>query len=277
MKKNNIILQNKKSLFSLFLFLLLLPTFINAQDDIDVQVNHIIHHNNGAQTPGEIVLFFEDDVYPVEIEFFGSCEYKPPVILNNGYATGDIDCPGEHCFVVTKHPGSPTECTLRFCVRVNVCYETKKGNNTYYDCKLEGDVVQAGDFNTPPQSPLQPENNENYIKTNEPTIENKKLDKVIQEGSKIDYSKFLVKNIFPNPFDDKINVEINSEKEDQILITLVDNLSKVIVSQKKEIAAGKNTFNFDITSELPNGFYYIRLQSVNYPDNIVTKKLVRMK
>ncbi len=67
-------------------------------------------------------------------------------------------------------------------------------------------------------------------------------------------------SIYPNPVENKLNLNFNSDKAETVQVEIVSNEGKVITTQQIELAAGTSTQSINV-GPLSNGEYYIRLVS----------------
>ena len=74
----------------------------------------------------------------------------------------------------------------------------------------------------------------------------------------VDFSKRISVSIYPNPASGKTTLDINSEKEDNILIQVTDVVGRLHRSFNQAVVQGNNAISLDAAS-LPNGVYFIRL------------------
>ncbi|MBE7172646.1 MAG: T9SS type A sorting domain-containing protein [Williamsia sp.] len=66
--------------------------------------------------------------------------------------------------------------------------------------------------------------------------------------------------IYPNPVQNSLNLNFNSDKAKTVQVQIVNYEGKIMTTQQIEVAAGTSTKNINITS-LSNGEYYVRLVS----------------
>jgi hypothetical protein len=73
---------------------------------------------------------------------------------------------------------------------------------------------------------------------------------------------------YPNPFSEETNIEFSFPSNEQVIISIFDINGKEIDRISREFLAGKHSFVWDAKDlngrKLPNGAYYVRLQSGNY-------------
>jgi ABC-type sugar transport system ATPase subunit len=68
-------------------------------------------------------------------------------------------------------------------------------------------------------------------------------------------------SIYPNPANEKVNIFINSPKEETIKINVINALGQVIYSFEKEVL-GEQTIQIN-TKNFAEGIYHINIQSSN--------------
>jgi hypothetical protein len=67
-------------------------------------------------------------------------------------------------------------------------------------------------------------------------------------------------SIYPNPANDVMTISINANTSKIVLAELYDLLGNTIYKKEKNIIAGENTFNIDL-SELNSGIYFLRIDN----------------
>lgn len=70
--------------------------------------------------------------------------------------------------------------------------------------------------------------------------------------------------VYPNPFLEQVNIEVELKlhQQEAMSIQLFDPLGNTILSNKRQLHPGKNTFTFQLL-DLPNGVYFLNLFSRN--------------
>lgn len=63
--------------------------------------------------------------------------------------------------------------------------------------------------------------------------------------------------LFPNPFTENLHLKYNSEKDQEIHITITDINGKIVFSKKEPVIKGENSI--ELIPDLPNGNYWLRL------------------
>lgn len=77
--------------------------------------------------------------------------------------------------------------------------------------------------------------------------------------------------IYPNPFNNNVNLSINIKNSQEVNIDVFDITGKTIKSEITQLNAGENTVNLDMNN-LVNGIYIIRLTTKN---GVVAKRVVK--
>jgi hypothetical protein len=65
--------------------------------------------------------------------------------------------------------------------------------------------------------------------------------------------------VFPNPFVNNFQIQLNAKVADQVTTSLVNSLGQKVYSTDNELIAGENTLNFS-TENLINGVYFLTIQ-----------------
>ena len=75
-----------------------------------------------------------------------------------------------------------------------------------------------------------------------------------------DENENTVSDVYPNPFQDKVNLAVNLEEAGQVEIRVIDNLGNVVYSTKKIAQQGNSTLELDL-GRLSGGLYMIEVVS----------------
>lgn len=78
--------------------------------------------------------------------------------------------------------------------------------------------------------------------------------------------------IYPNPFDDIVNVSLESPIEGNVSIKVIDLTGRVLLEKRGEVVVGENLFEVNIPYVL-SGTYFIHVTGPQ--GNTFTKKVVR--
>ncbi len=79
--------------------------------------------------------------------------------------------------------------------------------------------------------------------------------------------------LFPNPANNKLNLEFTNEKSSSSLITISNLLGEKLIEQKENFITGKNKLTLDI-NQLSSGIYFVIIQSKNVK---VYSKFIKQK
>jgi len=80
-----------------------------------------------------------------------------------------------------------------------------------------------------------------------------------------------IENYFPNPVSDQLNVNLNSNIEQNINIQLLDFTGKLMISTNQNVSSGSNVIQLN-TESLINGIYLIKVQT---KEGVVSRKIVK--
>lgn len=67
-------------------------------------------------------------------------------------------------------------------------------------------------------------------------------------------------NVFPNPFDTEIAIELNSVESGIVEIRMLDLLGQELLMQEAELTSGNNSYTIEPATDLAEGFYIIELR-----------------
>jgi photosystem II stability/assembly factor-like uncharacterized protein len=79
-------------------------------------------------------------------------------------------------------------------------------------------------------------------------------------------------NIYPNPVQDVLNINLDNDKAQKLEISILDEAGKYCLPVQIITASGKQLINIDMRS-LPAGVYYCRISG---KDNVMTKQVVKV-
>lgn len=88
------------------------------------------------------------------------------------------------------------------------------------------------------------------------TLELPGLNKHVGNGSAINFNQL---SSFPNPIDDRLNLEYSTEQTTNVNLTIFNTQGQIMVNSNKEEEAGFHQKTFD-TSAWPNGIYYGKIE-----------------
>ena len=77
--------------------------------------------------------------------------------------------------------------------------------------------------------------------------------------------------IYPNPAHDAFRVQINSQKNEKVVITVSNDIGSKLFSQTKTVIKGYNEFSFPL-SALSAGTYFVQIQT---GEKVIQEKLVK--
>lgn len=69
--------------------------------------------------------------------------------------------------------------------------------------------------------------------------------------------------VFPNPFDEEINIKINSDTEEVVNIALNDALGKTLMSRNYQLTEGEQMIRIVTSVNLPKGIYFLTIEYQN--------------
>ena len=88
-------------------------------------------------------------------------------------------------------------------------------------------------------------------------------------GGKAD--KFKIASVSPNPFKDVATIVFDSNKEDNVTVSLTDVTGRVVLLKNVACTEGGNALTLDLAA-LSSGVYVVSLKS---DDGFVTQKIVK--
>jgi hypothetical protein len=71
-------------------------------------------------------------------------------------------------------------------------------------------------------------------------------------------------SVFPNPFNNDLNVKFSSQKESDIMITITDLLGREVFTKLElNVSAGEHQYNIhpEVNTNFSNGFYVLKVQA----------------
>jgi hypothetical protein len=104
--------------------------------------------------------------------------------------------------------------------------------------------------------------------------------KVIGKAGEVKYSNILVirrtqtrtpVKIMPNPANNYVSIRFFAEKDGEVTINMIDNIGKLIFTEKQKVIRGNNTVQLNDLSKYSSGVYTLQ---VFINDDVVTEKLV---
>jgi len=103
---------------------------------------------------------------------------------------------------------------------------------------------------------------------NESPVEN------METGSNLDEFKnpLKIQSIYPNPFHNNLNIEINTSVDGDLNIRLINMQGKIFIDKKFNASKGLNSFEVSTSSQLPSGMYLIQI--IDNLGRVYTKQVV---
>ncbi|MDA0713667.1 MAG: T9SS type A sorting domain-containing protein, partial [Bacteroidetes bacterium] len=90
----------------------------------------------------------------------------------------------------------------------------------------------------------------------------------VGEGNKLLNAGIEVMNIFPNPAEDIVNIEIQMLEEGSVEVQLINALGQMVLQDRSN---GKTTMNRLEVSDLDPGIYMVRVRTVS---GVITERLI---
>jgi hypothetical protein len=84
-------------------------------------------------------------------------------------------------------------------------------------------------------------------------------------------NKFQIASITPNPTKDKATIQIESLKDEEVLLTLSDISGKVVLTQKQTTTEGISSIDVNMAT-LSNGLYILSLKN---SEQVLVHKLIK--
>lgn len=86
------------------------------------------------------------------------------------------------------------------------------------------------------------------------------------------FEKMVLSAVNPNPFHDRINFIVTVEKQEQILVEIVDFSGRTVHTKQLEAKTGSNQVTLEKLNVLPGGIYVLQLKTT---DAVVQQRLVK--
>src|SRR5699024_11049719 len=87
-------------------------------------------------------------------------------------------------------------------------------------------------------------------------------------------SSDLEANIFPNPFNDLINIRLNNPREGRVMLSLYDMSGRMVSRKFVKTNKGVNVLQFRPERNLEPGIYILSLENVGIVNKKITFKLI---
>ncbi len=79
----------------------------------------------------------------------------------------------------------------------------------------------------------------------------------------------LIKAVYPNPAQDRVNIDLNMDKTELVEVSILNTLGQIVVNKQFGNISGANTLNLDLNN-LSQGMYFVKIR---IGDKIYTKPL----
>jgi hypothetical protein len=76
--------------------------------------------------------------------------------------------------------------------------------------------------------------------------------------------------LFPNPAANKVNILVEAPQKDNITVTVMDGVGRVVKTQRNGVDAGSNTVQVSVTG-LAQGSYYIKVTCDSNCESVTSK------
>ena len=146
-------------------------------------------------------------------------------------------------------------------------FNGENGWATIGSVKGKGTSTLSNDYNFNDETPL----SISYYRLKQMDFDGKsEYSKVVSVvGGKAD--KFKITAVSPNPFKDVATVVFDSNKEDNVTVTLTDVTGRVVLLKNVACTEGGNALTLDLAA-LSSGVYVVSLKN---SDNVITQKIVK--
>ena len=67
--------------------------------------------------------------------------------------------------------------------------------------------------------------------------------------------------IYPNPFNEQINVSIDADKNEELRYQLIDLTGKTVCENSQKLTKGNNVIQINLNEQYPAGVYLLRTQT----------------
>ena len=146
-------------------------------------------------------------------------------------------------------------------------FNGENGWATIGSVKGKGTSTLSNDYNFNDETPL----SISYYRLKQMDFDGKsEYSKVVSVvGGKAD--KFKITAVSPNPFKDVATIVFDSNKEDNVTVTLTDVTGRVVLLKNVACTEGGNALTLDVAA-LSSGIYVVSLKN---SDNVITQKIVK--
>lgn len=73
-----------------------------------------------------------------------------------------------------------------------------------------------------------------------------------------------VESVYPNPFNSYVNIQIATSSDEDVPVTITDQLGKVVWSGSLHVSAGSAVYNISALDHLPQGMYVVSLKGKSF-------------
>jgi len=195
-------------------------------------------------------LISQPDEACAELEFasVNFTQYTVPIEPSLGET-----CSGEYCIDVIQDMDTPDQCIRRICVFVKYCYDSPKYNFVVCNGKVEtpGPVDQ---FTSSPDTNNElSSSNSTDLDLLSPANESEK------QTEAIPLPLLSIEKIYPDPFDQLLNIAIASSIEESVKIQLLDLHGRIILSKDHVLIKGNNLVDLNIEQDIADGLYILQV------------------
>jgi len=255
-----------KSIPILLLTLLLTIQSKTQAQELTVTHTDIILDLNGNIIPGSITLNFDENIFPnhiyelttLSVPMGSSCvlPYSAVLINDDEFTIPNIGaqlgepCAGEYCYQVVKNPGTD-QCEIDFCVYINYCELTVwKGGKVTLSCKAISNTPPAGSFTSPDDGANEISSKQTVQLNSTSGHRQEPIDKIIG---------FDLVNVYPIPFNQEIQIELEASFDKSVTISLVDLYGRTLLEEKYNMTKGMSIFTLSTEQSLPEGLYLVQI------------------
>jgi len=268
----------------IFILFMIIANTIYSQS-ITATVKHILCDANGNLTQeGQVIIYLDPDGVPYSINPITPCQDPPEIILRGliysitaeePVIIGDgTPCPGIHCFDIVANVGTEFECCTSICEEVKKCRSVTTLSN--------GDIPAEQLYECFSTILAQPEEGRGNIVSENPNVPEDRINDqvtirsdIFEENSFLNEQSIKLDDVFPNPFNNSIQLNIESSRE-RTLNTRIVNLSGQIVHIKDiYVSIGDNLKEIGFLARLPSGIYFLVVVDGVSGEEVSTQKIIK--
>lgn len=93
-----------------------------------------------------------------------------------------------------------------------------------------------------------------------------------KDGAQLSASEWSLNELYPNPFDRELTLEVDSPEEEVVVLNLYDPLGRLIKAETFDLFSGTNVLRFD-SGQIPTGLYI--LEVIDSKGNVLAQKISR--